>query len=189
MLNSPVTKQPNPLIFVMESEREPSIIYKDDRLDRLISATGTGGTDDFGAVVLNKSFNDTAPFHAPKAVNMGGVQFNLGHDDNGNMTNGWDFSDPAQVASRTISYNADNMPESIVHEYNGTTSLDYDGEGTRVKKAVSGGATTYYIGGHFEVVNGVETKYIFAGNLRIAKVTSSAKSFFHKDHLGSSTVT
>jgi hypothetical protein len=53
------------------------------------------------------------------------------------------------------------MPKTIVHEYNGTISLEYDGEGTRVKKAISGGSTTYYIGNHFEVAGGVETKYIF----------------------------
>jgi len=33
----------------------------------------------------------------------------------------------------------------------------------------------------------VATKYIFAGNLRIAKITSSDTQYFHKDHLQSST--
>ena len=68
-----------------------------------------------------------------------------------------------------------------------TTNFSYDGQGVRVKEAVSGGSTTYYIGRHFEVKDGAATKYIFAGNMRIAKVTSSGKWYFHKDHLGSST--
>ena len=162
--------------------------YTYDKLHRLIGESSTGGTDSFGAAVLTKSFDGNGPVHAPKAVSMGVVQYNLVYDDNGNLTQGWDFSDPSQVASRTVTYNGDNMPEIIVHQYHGTTSLAYDGEGGRVKKAVSGGATTYYIGSHFEVAGGVETKYIFAGNLRVARVTSAGKSFFHKDHLGSSTV-
>ncbi len=47
--------------------------------------------------------------------------------------------------------------------------------------------STYYIGEHFEIIDGVPTKYIFAGNLRIAKITSSDTQYFHKDHLQSST--
>ncbi|MEW6110413.1 MAG: RHS repeat-associated core domain-containing protein, partial [Nitrospirota bacterium] len=53
------------------------------------------------------------------------------------------------------------------------------------KKAGPSG-TTYYIGDHFEVTNGEQIKYVFAGNLRIAKVSPSYTYYFHKDHLGSS---
>ena len=49
-------------------------------------------------------------------------------------------------------------------------------------------ATSRYIGDHFEVKDGAETKYIFAGNLRVAKVEATDTHYFHKDHLGSSTV-
>jgi hypothetical protein len=38
------------------------------------------------------------------------------------------------------------------------------------------------------VSEGIETKYIFAGSLRIAKVSKTATHFYHKDHLGSSTL-
>ncbi len=37
-------------------------------------------------------------------------------------------------------------------------------------------------------VDSKATKYIFAGNLRIAKVDSKGTRYYHKDHLGSSTV-
>ena len=67
-----------------------------------------------------------------------------------------------------------------------TVNFHYDGEGARVIKQVQGGLTVYYVGEHFEVYAGVETKYIFAGNLRIAKVSGIGTHFFHKDHLGSS---
>jgi RHS repeat-associated protein len=61
----------------------------------------------------------------------------------------------------------------------------YDGESKRAKKTGLGG-TTYYFSNEFEIIDNVETKYIFAGNLRIAKVTD-VPVYFHKDHLGSST--
>jgi RHS repeat-associated protein len=79
------------------------------------------------------------------------------------------------------------MPVSINHSINGQTDIAYDGSGARAKKTV-GAATDYYIGDHFEVIGGTATKYIFAGNLRIAMVTPTETSYFHKDHLGSSTV-
>ena len=64
---------------------------------------------------------------------------------------------------------------------------DRGNEKTRVKKSVTtGGVTTntYYMGDHFEVKVGASTeitKYIFAGNLRVAQVKNGVRSFFHKD--------
>jgi RHS repeat-associated protein len=67
--------------------------------------------------------------------------------------------------------------------------LFYDGEGRRAVKRVHGTRLTFYIGGHFEVAEGIETKYVFAGSMRIAAIRSGASPFyFHKDHLGSSTL-
>lgn len=102
------------------------------------------------------------------------------------MTTGWDFSNPTSPVQRTIAYNTENMPLSV--NRSGTvTTFTYDGDNRRVKKTANG-STTYYIGDHFEVEGSNEIKYIFAGNLRIAKIDSSGVYYFHKDHLGSSTV-
>jgi hypothetical protein len=61
----------------------------------------------------------------------------------------------------------------------------------RVKKT-TGSNNHYYYGDHFEVKdtggNIVAIQYIFAGNLRVAQKKDSTVSYFHKDHLGSSTV-
>jgi len=87
-------------------------------------------------------------------------------------------------AGRSFTYDYDNRPTSIV--YNSTYVISvYDAYGNRVKK-VTPNSTTIYIGKLYECTNGVCTKYIFAGDERIAKVESSETYFYHTDHLGSS---
>ncbi|MBI5143381.1 MAG: hypothetical protein HZA20_14505, partial [Nitrospirae bacterium] len=119
--------------------------------------------------------------HLLTSFTTGGSTYSFTYDKNGNMTQGWEATtNPAQ---RTITWNADNMPSSIT--YGGqTTTFFYDGSGTRVKKTGQYG-TTYYIGKHFEIVNGVKTKHIFAGGMRIAQVAGGKRHYHHKDHLGS----
>lgn len=90
------------------------------------------------------------------------------------MISGYDLTDPANVASLTIAWNADNLPSRIVYTKGGTTTtvdFSYDGKGGRWKKAKQGGETNYYIGTHYEVKDGVATLYVFAGSTRIAKIT------------------
>jgi YD repeat-containing protein len=88
--------------------------------------------------------------------------------------------------TRSIQYNADNMPTQITHQVNGVTKYFYDGEGRRVKKVVDGVDKVYYVGEHYEVRDGDDpVKYIFAGNIRLAMVDSSGIYYYHKDHLGS----
>lgn len=103
------------------------------------------------------------------------------------MESGPDFTNPDAISDRTLAFNADNMPQQVAHTSSGTVNFLYDGEGKRAKKEGPAG-TTYYLSNDFEVINGAPTCYIFAGNLRIAKVTDANITYFHKDHLGSSTV-
>ena len=102
------------------------------------------------------------------------------------MTGGDDLTDPAAVVARGISYTVDNMTDSVTRGA-ATTSFIYDGDGRRAKKT-AGSNTTVYVNDLYEIINAAATKYIFAGNLRIAKIAGSDIKYFHKDHLGSSTV-
>ena len=78
-----------------------------------------------------------------------------------------------------------------------TTTFAYDGDGGRVKKTVDDGSTvtaTTYIG-QLYVCEGTApplscAKMIFAGSQRIAmvQVDTGAASYFHPDHLGSTSV-
>jgi len=155
----------------------PAISYSYNTTGNIMSRTV--GTDTY-----SYTYDTNNKPHAVKSINGN----NYAYDSNGNMTTNWDFTNPSQVAQRTIAYTADNMPKTITHQYNGTTTYKYDGGAVRAKKEVSGGSTTHYVSGDYEITAGVATRFIFAGNLRIAMVKGSDTHYFHKDHLGSSTV-
>jgi hypothetical protein len=61
---------------------------------------------------LDYTYDNAYQPHAVKTIALNGTGYNYTYDDNGNMLTGPDFTDPAQVATRTITYNADNMPVS-----------------------------------------------------------------------------
>ena len=56
-------------------------------------------------------------------------------------------------------------------------------------KAVVGGVTTYYVGSHYQVENGVVTKYYFAGAQRVAMRKNGTLYYLLADHLGSTSLT
>ena len=190
--------------------------YQYDRRHRLLAETSVGAEESFKAAVITPVFDDRFPLHGPKIVAVAGVEHRIGYDENGNMVRLPDLSDPNRVRERHIAYNADNLPVRIAYAGESgaggsagaggggdrgcfigsahaqshapaTVELLYDGAARRVIKRVHGTRLTFYIGGHFEVVDGIETKHIFAGAVRIAKISSGSPHFYHKDHLGSST--
>jgi RHS repeat-associated protein len=70
-------------------------------------------------------------------------------------------------------------------------SFKYDGDGKRVKSAITtnlGTTTTYFVGNHYEVTDGVVTKYYYAGSQRIAMRDNGTLFFLLGDHLGSTSL-
>ena len=91
---------------------------------------------------------------------------------------------PIQTATQTPTATA-SAP------FNSATFV-YDGDGKRVKSTINpstgsgqSGVTTTFVGAHYEVTNGVVTKYYYAGSQRIAMRTNGTLSFLLGDHLGS----
>ncbi len=160
--------------------------YEYDKLHRLVGETSTGTQPPTNYTVLSFDHDDPNHAHAVSEITLNSEVYSYFYDGNGNMTGGPDATDPANVTSRALTYNADNMPIQIDHA-NGVVEFVYDGDGKRAKKIVLGGSVTYYIGGHFEIKAGVITKHIFSGDTRIASIVGSSVYYFHKDHLGSST--
>jgi RHS repeat-associated protein len=165
----------------IDSTRSQSFIY--DELNRLQQAQSTsyGGNgilayfyDQIGNFATKEGINYTygpSHPHAPIATSDGNTYT---YDANGNMT-----SD----GQRTITYNYDNMPESITLS-GVTANFVYDGNGKRVKKITPNG-TTKYIDKLYECNDSACTKYIFAGGTRIAMKSGSDVFYYHQDHLGS----
>jgi hypothetical protein len=159
--------------------------YEYDNLHRLLSETSSDAAIPTDADIMVYNYDDPEHINAVTSINYNGTNYGFTYDANGNMKTGYDFTNPAGVATRTIEWNADNMPVSVARGST-TTSLTYDGDGARAKKA-AGGITTYYVSSDYEIKNGTPVKYIFAGNLRVAEIEGSASTIYHKDHLGSST--
>jgi len=174
---------------ITDNKLETTHTYEYDNLHRLVNETSSVDVNDFPLKIIYPVYpepGDGLPVHAVSSVFMNGNNYLYQYDDNGNMEEGWDFSNPSSPATRTFEYNADNMPTQITHQVNGVVKYVYDGEGWRVKKVVDEADKVYYVGEHYEVMDGDEpVKYVFAGNIRLAMVDSSGIYYYHKDHLGS----
>ncbi|ABW67507.1 YD repeat-containing protein [Desulfosudis oleivorans Hxd3] len=178
--------------------------YTYDKLHRLTSETVTGNVPSIITQASVMNFDDYASGPAAHGVDtltldsmtQTGQEYGYNYDATGNMISAPDFTDPNQPATRSIEYNADGMPVYVGHSAHGATEIAYDGDGARAIKA-SGIHDIYYVTGSFQVEESSgaavrTTKYIFAGNARIAMIATVGAAdttrYFHTDHLGSTTV-
>lgn len=189
---------------IKDEIRNITFTYAYDKLHRLKTETNNGGlpemnltydalgnivTKNVGTNLMNYSSYDPVKAHAVKTLNFNGTAYTFNYDNDGNMTTGYDFTDPANVAFRTMTYDEDNNLASVNYTKGGssvTSAMSYDEGGTRVKKV--GSSTTYYVSDVYEVKDGVATKFITAGNLKLAVVSNNVTHYYHNDHLGSSAV-
>ena len=177
--------------------------YSYDALDRLTGATGGYGTLTYGynqiGNLLTNSKVGTYSYNAsgasskrPHAVTQAGTD-TYSYDANGNLILG---------GGRIITWDYENRPSSMIKD-GVTTTFVYDGDGGRVKKSVSAtqlddltgesptsATTTVYIGKLLVCEASGCAKLIYAGAQRIAmvQVASGSTSYFHGDHLGSTSV-
>ena len=122
----------------------------------------------------------------PHAVTRAGTK-TYSYDANGNMLLG---------DGRIMTYDYENRL-STVRKNGATTTFVYDGDGGRVKKTVTSGSTTTtttYIGKLYVCEGTSCSRLIYAGSQRIALVPmppsgrTPSPSYFHPDHLGSTSV-
>ena len=117
---------------------------------------------------------------------MNGVTYGYRYNERGDMLEGPDLTDPEHVGIRTIGHSEDGLPVMISNtRTNYTVEMEYDGQGGRAVKRMKDGGTTLYVGSHYEEKDGVITKHIFAGGIRMAKVSQGQVEYQHQDHLGS----
>ncbi len=170
--------------------RNLSYVYDYDNLHRLTEESAVGPFSGQENRTIDMYYESAAPHAANRVSTTQGKRTNI-YDPNGNLTTGYDFKTPGLFPERRISYNTENMPTTIAYEPEGgaivSVNYTYDGNGQRVKKQ-AGSDVVKYIDTIYEIRNEQPTKFIFAGNLRIAKIKGSDVQYYHKDHLGSSSV-
>ncbi len=178
---------------ITDTVRSEVSAFAYDHLDRLMSATLTGGSSPYTAgwsygplgnitqrtqdgVPTNYSYGDGAHKHA--VTQAGGTSYS--YDANGNMTS---------RASDVLGYDAENR---LVRVESGSyvTEYAYDADGSRVTKTVNG-FSTYYVGNWYEVAeNGAISKYYYLGGKHVAlKDGAGNLTLVHADHLGSTAKT
>ena len=169
-----------------------------DHLDRLTVANGPYGSagantsllytyNEIGNLTSNSQVGTyTYPASGvtsvrPHAVSVAGTN-SYSYDLNGNMTSG---------AGRSFDYDFQNKPTCIAMSAPPCSSsatktmFVYDGAGARVKKTV-GANSTRYINMYYECDLANCSRFIWAGNLRVATIaTNGTVHYWHGDHLGS----
>ena len=177
--------------------------YKYDSLHRLLSenvAYSPSYNTTHGSMIIDYSYSSTStPAHAPERLtytsgNGADGSAYIDYDQNGNTIEMPYYPDPDTILDRELDYNEDNMPVSISLDGDTVASYQYDGEGKRTMKT-EGNSITHYVDSIYEVTgittansSGNPVKYIFAGSSRIARIDTAGTVYFHKDHLGSSSV-
>ncbi len=164
--------------------------FKYDALNRLIEANGSRyglkqyQYDPIGNIVQKDgkiySYAEAgAGIHAVTSLSDGTT---MTYDANGNMAS-------KQKGSNLMLFIYDAENRLIEVKKNGVTTAkyEYDGDGGRVKKIV-GSTVTKYVGALYEETNGVKTRHVFVGDLKIASVTNLRPMYFHGDHLGGANV-
>jgi YD repeat-containing protein len=156
--------------------------YDYDHRDRLTSWTLSGSTQSYAYNPIGNlttkaghaySYGNTLHKHAVTNDGINGY----GYDANGNQTT-------INGATR-YTWNAENMPSSIIGADGIAESYGYDGDNERVKK-VRSGATTIYLEGLWEEAVGGATKVYYSFNGQpVAVREGNALSYLHGDHLGS----
>jgi len=160
-----------------------------DDLNRMITASGTFGANQsqanctyvYNAIgdITNKcgtTFTYGDVMH-PSAVTFNpATGKNYTYDANGNMlTRG----------NQTLTWDIDNRVSQISISGGGTTFMEYDYTGMRVKKNAPTGITLFPFQGYEIDPSGVVTKFIRIGTESFASKRGANKYFYHNDHLGS----
>jgi RHS repeat-associated protein len=154
--------------------------YVYDDLKRLITAQSqTDGTQTFAYdYVGNMTYNSLVGGYSyppagqprPHAVSATAAGA-FAYDANGNML--------SDASARAYRYDASNHLASVQGD-----TFFYDPDGARIKK-VSGGVTTYYVGGGVEVTNGVFKKRLSLAGHLVAETDGGARHWLHTDDKGS----
>jgi len=159
-----------------------------DAIGNITGRTNTGITVAGGALNDTYTYGDSSHPYAVTGVTS--IPGSYVYDANGNMTSG---------NGRTITWNDDNLPLSIIAASGDSSTFNYGPDMQRYQQQLAVGgvntATTSYVGGLFEVITqGSAVQYrhtIMAAGGVVAVHTldvsgNPTTTYIHPDHLGSS---
>ena len=193
----------------LNNDTNAKYTYKYDTLHRLKDEEYTGGPLATNVDILNFTYpddntdmeNPRTGYH-PHAVKNVKYQFNdfkgehdYDHDLKGNTTASFDMSNPRLMwEGRSPILMTTCLKRSFIPRMGPPSSgmMETENGRSRTRSRSSVSQKSIYIDENYEIINGVKTRYVFAGNVRVAQITgepgSLVASYFHKDHLGSSSV-
>ena len=151
--------------------------YSYDRNGNIVGITDnvqSNNDQTFGYDGLNRLISATCPSYPADII--------IQYDQVGNISLNFDSGKAVNRAGQARAYDEDNRLVGV--DAGSTSTFVYDYQGARVKKT-SGTSETIYVGKHFQITDGVPTKHIFAGGMRIATKDASSVYYYHADHLGS----
>ena len=186
------------ILSIADALNTSSQTFQYDALNRLTQAVGsTYGTktyqyDPIGNIVqkdgkIYSYAEGGAGVHAVTSLSDGTT---MTYDANGNMA--------TKQKGTEISYFDYDVENRLMQIQKDLTSVPkasakiiaqyaYDGDGGRVKKTV-GSNVTRYVGSLYEETNGIKTRHIFVGDLKVASITSAQQMYYLPDHLGGTNV-
>ena len=165
-----------------------------DNLDRLFTASATGGTGGLYSQSYNYYSSDGRMLNGPAGTNYDYADASHPHAVTTAGANSYAYDFNGNMITRTVgsttyvqSYDAENRLVSVT---GGTVpaTFVYDGDNNRVRGTI-GNVVTVYVGNLYEVRNGMVKKYYYAGNQRVAMRDSGTLYWLLGDHLGSTAYT
>lgn len=133
-------------------------------------------------LVIEMTYNNNFPVHAPKAVKIGsGTVFTYRYDENGNLL---------EDEARTYNWDFDNKPIKITMKNSGRQVLFYyDGDGERVVKKEVGVSTIVYFPSLEKILEtGEVNKYYGVGGITLQRsIKNGVEKLYYlfPDHLSS----
>jgi RHS repeat-associated protein len=183
----------------------PNLTYTYDNMDRLTDVTGDLTQQYRWDTISNLETNSTignytyprsgpegcsldgkkTPCRGPHAAKTAG-NHTYDYDANGNTKAIHTRTASGRVQTRQLTWNDDNLIESIQDNSGTWTRMRYDANGDRVDKQ-RGNRVTRYFGPWLADLPGpgTTTKYYWAGSALVARRDNRGLHFYHQDHLGS----
>ena len=153
------------------------VSYGYDELGNIINRNKD--VDDGSDSIYEYQYYTHIPVQLRNIPTKQGARSDIEYDSHGNIIRAFGKSFTFDSLDRLIEVDVDGG----VH-----AEFLYDDSGNRIKKAVNGASTYYFLGGQLEINEDRAVIYFKMGTKNFAKVDDGVVYYFHNDHLNSSNI-